>query len=203
MKRKYFTSIITVYFMFVISVPFLILLIDIPSHIYGYSLFILFPIGLLVRAIMWKPSIPSAVLIAVRLRTPFVLFVLPTIFYFYITEVAGYILFGIMSVYLLTRFYSGSHQDTKYWSEHWKDIEKILVRDRNYEITFNKPLIIFMVFINILGIFLGNYFGGTTGIWIGIAVFFTAWAFSPYAREKIPKESRKLGNNERAIEHNE
>ena len=100
--------------------------ITIPSLIYGISGYILLPVGLLLRLLTGKPSGIRASIIAIKLNPIFLLFGVPLIFYFYVWKPLAWIFFAWMTIYFVSRRFTGASQKKTQIMQGWEEADAIM-----------------------------------------------------------------------------
>jgi hypothetical protein len=137
---------------------FLILLVTIPSILYGISDYVLFPVGFLLSLFTKQPSIIKSSIIATRITPFFLLFIVPFILYVFTWEPLGWIFFGWILLYLIISVYSGASKKRNAVTDSWKLAldnsfyqEYLYIRERKAFVTLG---IIITVASPIIGYFL-------------------------------------------------
>lgn len=169
------------------------ILISIPSHIYGISRFLLIPVALLFQLFIQKTNIVRIGIITSKIRTIFVLFIMPVILYLYVWEPAGWIFFVWMTTYLLIRLYSGAHGQELAWRQKWEKIDALLEQKKGYNIKYRPFYTLVTIILIVASLLLGYQFGGTKGLYIGLVFCILIWFISPFMKEVVVE---KLDNDE-------
>ncbi len=173
----------------IIQIPVYIIsffLITIPSLIYGISAWLLIPLAWLLRLIIQRTVLSySAGIYSLKMSTIVVLFIIPAIFYFWVWEPLGWIIFTWMGLYLLLRIYTGVHQKGKRSIEAWIQLESLEKKGKNTYIKYNPIVTIVTLVLTVTALLAGYYIGGENGLLIGALFSIVIWCLSPYARETI------------------
>jgi len=164
------------------------ILVSIPSHIYGISGWLSVPVAYLFRLFIDKPNITRVGIIAFKIRTIFVLLIIPLILYLYVWEPAGWIFFVWMTSYLLLRIYSGAHQQGLAWTQKWERMDAFLEQKKGYHIKYNPFITLVTIILNVATLLLGYQFGGIKGLYIGLAFCILIWLLSPFMKEIVLKK---------------
>jgi len=115
-----------------IVIPF----VTIPSVIYGVSHFllmgILLPVGFLLSflkgRLLYRKAILYADIIAVKLSPLFLILFIPIILYIYVWQIGGWIFFGWMIIYFISRKYSRVSIKHEQLTKTHKDFDVLLDR---------------------------------------------------------------------------
>ena len=167
-----------------------IILVAIPSNIYGFSLLLLTPVGYLLRMFIDRPTIISGPIIAEKIRTIFVLLIIPAVLYLYVWEPAGWIFFCWMASYLLIRFDSGVHQQEVEWTQKWKRWDAAMEQNRGYRIKHNLFITFIMIILSAISLVAGYQFGGSSGLWIGVGIATVIWLLNKFAQNIVVEKSQ-------------
>jgi antitoxin HicB len=184
MKNKFALNIIAIF-----GIAAAILFVSIPSHIYGISGFLLTPIILLSQMFVDRPNPAKVALIAVKVRTIFVLFIIPVLLFLYVWPPSGWIFFIWFATYLVTRRTSDVHRNSLSWNRRWGMMASSFDKYKGYTVTFNPFVLLITIVFTAAGLLSGYYFAGITGLWLGVIFAVLVWLLNPFLKNIVIDKS--------------
>ena len=169
--------------------------VTVPSVIYGLSAWVLIPIGLLSRQFMVRPTRTKMGLVILKFPTVFLLIILPVILYLYVWEPLGWIFFGWMALYFLSRFYSGAHKRELLVRAGAKGLEDLEERYKRTYVKNNIIVSVIIIVLSAISLVVGYKIGGSVGLWIGVGFCILVLLISPLKEstvENIDKNDEEI-----------
>ena len=174
---------------FIYGLSFLVGLIVImfPSMLYGLSAWILMPVGLLSRHLMPRPTRTKEILFTLKFTTIFLLIIVPVILYIYVWPPLGWIFFGWMALYFLSRFYTGAHEKELMIREGAKGLEALEAEYKRTYVKNNLIVSVLIVVLSAISLVVGYQIGDIRGLWIGAGISTLVLLISPLKETTIEK----------------
>ncbi len=172
---------------YVLSLLIVFLLVTVPSILYGLSAWILIPVGLLSRQFMPRPTRTKVALITLKFTTIFLLFIVPVILYLYVWAPLGWMFFGWMALYFLSRFYSGAHKKELMIREGAKGLEALEEKYKRTYVKNNLFVTLIIIILSAISLVVGYQLGGTKGLWIAVGISILIMLVSPLKETTVEK----------------